>query len=101
MQCKNCHTVLEEGVTLCPNCGTENAVAAEPVKAEKTGLGAGKIALLVVLAVAAIAVIIALSLGGGSEAPRDAGYRHRRSAHCPRRRQPRRCDLQGYLLRHR
>ena len=68
MQCKNCHTVLEEGVTLCPNCGTENAVAAEPVKAEKTGLGAGKIALLVVLAVAAIAVIMALILGGGSEA---------------------------------
>lgn len=58
MNCKNCQTELEEGVTLCPNCGTENA---EPVK---TGLGAGKIALLVVLAVAAIAVIAALILGG-------------------------------------
>ena len=58
MNCKNCQTQLEEGVTLCPNCGTENA---EPAK---TGLGAGKIALLVVLAVAAIAVIAALILGG-------------------------------------
>ena len=60
MNCKNCHTELEEGVTLCPNCGTENA---EPVK---TGLGAGKIALLVVLAVAAVAVIAALILGSNS-----------------------------------
>ena len=58
MNCKNCQTQLEDGVTLCPSCGTENA---EPAK---TGLGAGKIALLVVLAVAAIAVIAALVLGG-------------------------------------
>ena len=63
MNCKNCHSVLEEGVTLCPNCGTENA---EPAQPAKKGLGAGKIALLVVLAVAAIAVIAALVLGGGS-----------------------------------
>ena len=59
MNCKNCQTELEEGVTLCPNCGTENAEA-------KADLGAGKIALLVVLAVAAIAVIVALVMGSGS-----------------------------------
>jgi len=79
MNCKNCQTELEEGVTLCPNCGTENAepvteapaveetpaVEEAPVEKEaKTGLGAGKIALLVVLAVAAIAVLAALILGG-------------------------------------
>ena len=62
MKCKNCQTELEEGVTLCSNCGTENAESA------KTGLGAGKIALLVVLAVAAIAVIAALVMGIGSDA---------------------------------
>ena len=72
MNCKNCHTVLEEGVTLCPNCGTENAETAAPttvtelVEPAKPGLGAGKIALLVVLAVAAIAVIVALVMSGGS-----------------------------------
>ncbi len=73
MNCKNCQTELEEGVTLCPNCGTENAepvecvepaVPAEPAEPAKNGLGAGKIALLVVLAVAAIAVIVALLMGG-------------------------------------
>jgi len=63
MNCKNCNAELEEGVTLCPNCGTENAGPA------KTGLGAGKIALLVVLAVAAIAVIAALVMGGSGSAP--------------------------------
>ena len=89
MNCKNCQTELEEGVTLCPNCGTENAEpfefveaaetvepvetveSVEPAAAEepvKTGLGAGKIALLVVLAVAAIAVIAALVMGGGNAA---------------------------------
>ena len=57
MKCKNCQTELEAGVTRCPNCGTE-----------KTGLGAGKIALLVVLAIAAVAVIVALVMGGGTGA---------------------------------
>ena len=60
MNCKNCQTQLEEGVTLCPNCGTENVAPA------KTGLGAGKIALLVILAVAAIAVVAALIMGLGA-----------------------------------
>lgn len=62
MKCKNCQTELEAGVTCCPSCGTENA---KPVR---TGLGAGRIALLVVLAVAAVAVIAALIMGIGSDA---------------------------------
>ncbi len=78
MNCKNCQTELEEGVTLCPNCGTENAPEPEarempaaetpveetPVEEAKPGLSTGKIALLACLAVAAIAVVVALIWGG-------------------------------------
>ena len=89
MNCKHCNAELEEGVVLCPSCGMAQeepetvvedvpAVEEAPVMEEapvaeapaveeapaKTGLGAGKIALLVVLAIAAIAVVIALVLGG-------------------------------------
>ena len=60
MKCKHCQNELEKGITLCPACGQENPEAAQ------SGLGAGKIALLVVLAVAAIAVIAALVMGGGN-----------------------------------
>ena len=60
MKCKHCQNELEKGVTLCPVCGGENPESAQ------TGLGAGKIALLVILAVAAIAVIAALVMGGGN-----------------------------------
>ena len=62
MKCKHCQSELEQGVTICPACGKENSETA------KSGLGAGKIALLVVLAVAAIAVIAALVMGGGNGA---------------------------------
>ena len=62
MKCKHCQNELEKGVTLCPVCGKENPEAAQ------SGLGAGKIALLVILAVAAIAVIVALVMGGGNGA---------------------------------
>ena len=63
MNCKNCNAELEEGMKFCPACGAaqdEQASVEEP----KTGLGAGKIALLVVLAIAAVAVVIALVMGG-------------------------------------
>ena len=60
MKCKHCQNELPKGETLCPVCGGENPEAA------KTGLGAGKIALLVILAVAAIAVIAALVMGGNT-----------------------------------
>ena len=62
MKCKHCQNELDKGVTLCPACGKENPEAAQ------TGLGAGKIALLVILAVAAVAVIAALVMGGGDAA---------------------------------
>ena len=89
MNCKHCNAELEEGMNFCPACG---AAQAEPeteavevtetvetveapveeapveetpaVEEKKAGLGAGKIALLVTLAVAAVAVGIALILGG-------------------------------------
>lgn len=59
MKCKHCQNELQPGMTECPVCGGQNPEAA------KSGLGAGKIALLVVLAVAAVAVIAALVMGGG------------------------------------
>ena len=68
---------LEQEETLTPEAGSEETAAAEvqpeeeqkPASAEpktepKPGLSAGKIALLVVLAVAAIAVVIALIVNG-------------------------------------
>lgn len=57
MNCKFCNAQLEEGTTKCPACGAENP-------AGNGKLSAGKIALLAVLVVAAIAVVIALVLGG-------------------------------------
>lgn len=84
MNCKHCNAELEEGMKFCPDCGAaltepetevvetvetheviETPVEETPaVEEKKAGLGAGKIALLVTLAVAAIAVVIALILGG-------------------------------------
>lgn len=93
MKCNKCEAELEEGVTLCPNCGYENAPAEEtaetaaeetvetvetadqetPAEEEKANdstpikegkLTPGKIALLVALAVVAVAVVIALIVGG-------------------------------------
>ena len=59
MNCKKCNAELEEGMKFCPSCGADQAA-----EESKAGLGAGKIALLVVLAIAAVAVVIALVMGG-------------------------------------
>ena len=79
MNCKHCNAELEEGMNFCPACGAaqtepevEEIAAEAPVEETpdveevpaKPGLSAGKIALLVALAVAAIAVVIALIVGG-------------------------------------
>ncbi len=84
MNCKKCQAELAEGVTLCPACGSENAAeefvimdapaievespveipAEKPEAPEKPKLSTGKITLLVGLAVVAIAVVIALIVGG-------------------------------------
>lgn len=71
----------EEEVTLTPDCGSEETAAPEVQPAQeapaekkdqpKPGMSAGKIALLVALAVAAIAVVVALVWNGtrGSDVP--------------------------------
>lgn len=67
MKCKFCNAELEPGMETCPACGAEVEQTARR--------SAGKIALLVVLAVAAVAVVIALIMGGTSEPvkqPQDA-----------------------------
>ena len=82
MNCKHCNAEMEDGLELCPACGAAQTEPVTPVEEApavevpteeipaveespvKIGLGAGKIALLVVLAVAAIAVIAMLILGG-------------------------------------
>lgn len=56
MKCKFCNAELEEGAVKCPACGAEVEQTAK--------LSAGKIALLVVLALTAVAVVIALIMGG-------------------------------------
>ena len=55
MNCKKCNAEMAEEMKFCPACGAAQ---------DKNSLGAGKIALLVILAVAAIAVVAALVLGG-------------------------------------
>lgn len=59
MKCKFCNAELEPGTNKCPACGAEVESGAK--------LSAGKIALLVILTVAAVAVIIALIAGGTRE----------------------------------
>ena len=35
MECKNCNAQLEEGVTLCPQCGTDNTPAEQGVPVQE------------------------------------------------------------------
>ncbi len=95
MNCKHCNTELEEGVTLCPNCGTENAPSTEiedaaPVTAPETQVAepeaqeapaenasapektegvkptTGKLAITIGACVVLLALLIALIVGGTS-----------------------------------
>lgn len=80
MECKNCGALLPEGVTLCPDCGTENAQPEVPEETpevleetpetleetspldeapeEKAPINKKKLAGLIVAAVAVIAIIV-------------------------------------------
>ena len=69
MNCKKCNAELEEGMKFCPSCGADQAA-----EESKAGLGAGKIALLVVLAIAAVPVVIALVMGGKGGKPEAMGF---------------------------
>lgn len=85
MECKNCQTELEEGVTLCPQCGFENAAqepeaVAEPApEAEEAPqqkpINKAKLAGVIVGLLAVVAVIVCAIVGatGGfrKEAPED------------------------------
>lgn len=60
MKCKYCNAELEAGAVTCPGCGAE---------VEQQKLSGGKIALLVILSVLALAVVVALVMGGLNKAP--------------------------------
>ncbi len=74
MNCKHCQQELDEGVTLCPHCGTENAEAveasqpqeAEAPKSQKPD--AKRLTVSIVACVALLAVLVALIVGGLSTA---------------------------------
>lgn len=88
MNCKYCQHALEEGVTLCPECGKDNAetvtrTAEETVEetvektvaetgeeaaAESNKTPPGKLALMIGACVVLLAVLVALIMGGRSAA---------------------------------
>ena len=59
MECKNCKARLPEGVTTCPECGTENAPAAKGIL-----LTPGKLVAIIAGVVVLTAAVVALILGG-------------------------------------
>lgn len=75
MKCKYCQQELEEGITLCPHCGKENAEAveetaeaavtdtAEEIK-EEPKPGIGKIALALGVLVALVVLLGSMIMGG-------------------------------------
>lgn len=60
MECKKCKALLEKGVTVCPECGTDNAAEAP----KGIVLTPGKLALIVAGVVVLTAVVVALIMGG-------------------------------------
>lgn len=56
MNCKHCNAELADDVTVCPECGHDNAA--------KQKLSGGKITLLVILAVLVVAIVAAMVVGG-------------------------------------
>ena len=60
MECKNCKQQLEQGVTVCPECGTDNT----PAAAQGIMLTPGKLVAIVAGVVALTALVVALVMGG-------------------------------------
>ena len=68
MKCKNCQAELPEGITLCPECGTENA-SGEKMSTSK------KLTIVIVALVVLIAVligVIVMGMGGMGSGNTDA-----------------------------
>ena len=59
MECKKCKAQLPEGVTTCPECGTENAAETKGIL-----LTPGKLVAIVACVVVLTAAVVALVLGG-------------------------------------
>lgn len=60
MECKNCKQQLEQGVTVCPACGTDNT----PEAPKGILLTPGKLVALIAAVVVLSAAVVALILGG-------------------------------------
>lgn len=84
MKCKFCQQELEDGVTLCPECGRENAEveetaaeaavteAVEEIK-EETKPGMGKLALALGILVALLVLLAAMLMGGSDNSDNEVG----------------------------
>lgn len=62
MECKFCHQQMDEGTTLCPHCGKDNAVeeqAATPIK-EGITISSRRLTAIIVAVVVATAVVVGL-----------------------------------------
>lgn len=67
MECKFCHQQMDEGTTLCPHCGKDNAVEVkeENVRVkEGITLSARRLTVIIVAVVVMTAVVVALILQG-------------------------------------
>ncbi len=60
MECKKCKQQLEAGVTVCPECGTDNT----PAEAKGIVLTPGKLVAIVAGVVVLTAVVVAVIMGG-------------------------------------
>ena len=60
MECKKCKAQLEKGVTVCPECGTDNT----PEQPKGIVLTPGKLVAVIAAVVVLTAVVVALIMGG-------------------------------------
>ena len=60
MECKKCKAQLEHGVTVCPECGTDNT----PDAPKGIVLTPGKLVAIIAAVVVLTALVVALIMGG-------------------------------------